>query len=156
MPDTIIVAGTGKSQHLFPPESWFEELVASILELPEQALESATLVFKTERDPETSNPHSVSAVEERRVTLDPVPCPSKMILTKVEVAFAANRSLVFAVTASRVLDAETAAEKMMLGSVWALLPELFVISRPLNAEGLVMVPERVCWEEPLKVVVPEL
>ena len=77
-------------------------------------------------------------------------------LIKVEVALARNRSLVSAIIAVRVLEAETAEEKIILGSVCASVPELLVISRLLKAEGLIRVPERVCCDEPLKVVVPEL
>ena len=141
--------GAGKSQQVFPPESRFEESVASMFGLPEQALESATSVFNTDLVPEDSNPQAVPALDERRITLVPTACPFKSIFVRVEVALAGNTKMELGVIAVKVLEAETAELKVVVA-------EPLVISRLLNAEGLVMVPEKVCADVPFSVVVPEL
>ena len=146
----------GKSQQLLFPESTLLPSLTSMFASPEQALESLTSTLRTVRVPDTSSPHAVPEVEDRSVTRVSAACPFMFMLTNVEVAFSKNLSFVFAVIAVSVEEAETAAENMMEGSVCASVPELLVISRLLNAEVDVMVPESVCADVPSKKVVPPL
>jgi hypothetical protein len=108
--------------------------------------------YVIETVPVATMPYCVFGLDERRVTYCPA-TPFSARLVNVEVALARNCAevLAFMVRVSVVLAAFAKMTDWVVLPVWLVL----VIWRLAKALVPVMVPERVCWEVPLRVVVPE-
>ena len=148
----LIVVPAGKVQHVFPVEST-EVLSFAVTVEPSHALLSFTSTYETDGEPEVTRYHGEPADEERsHVRVVALP-PSIESVGKVYRLPARNCAEVEAAMVY-VPVVEALAPKM---TDWleSPAPLVFCIVRFPKAEVPVMVPESVCWDEPLSVVVPE-